>query len=238
MIRPTVRSMSDKNSLYRRLCGGRVSFSVAGAMGSKYMECPHCKSLESAVKDSRSLKTTIRRRRQCPTCHHRWTTIETAIDDTASTTKQELATELAKIQDLSEQISSLKIQNNVLRAENRAYSQPTDTHHYDDHPHLIFVLGTGRGPPYRIGVTRNADKVRNQYSKPTESGMKLLYQKPQDRAAYARTTKQQVYDHFREKGVIGEWIKAPLGEVISAIDKVTDRIKKLFPETDKISGGD
>ena len=143
-----------------------------------------------------------------------------------------MAAESAKIQDLSERISNLKIQNSVLRAENRAYSQPTDTHHYDDHPHLIFVLGTGRGPPYRIGVTRNADKVRNQYSKPTENGMKLLYQKPQDRAAYARTTKQQVYDHFREKGVIGEWITAPLGEVISAIYKVTDRIKKLFPETE------
>jgi hypothetical protein len=93
-------------------------------------------------------------------------------------------------------------------------------------------LETGRGPPYRIGFTRNADKIRNQYLKPTESGLKLLYQKRQDRAVYAQTTKQQVYDHFRENGVIGEWIKAPLGEVISAIDKVTDRIKKLFPETE------
>jgi hypothetical protein len=196
------------------------------------MECPNCGSRENTVKDSRTLNTTIRRRRQCRTCHHRWTTIEATIDDSASIAQQELAAELVKIQDLSEQISNLKIQNSVLRAENRAYSQPTVTHHYDGHPHLIFVLGTGRGPPYRIGVTRNADKIRNQYSKPTESGLKLLYQKRQDRAVYAQTTKQQVYDHFREKGVIGEWIKAPLGEVISAIDKVTDRIKKLFPETE------
>ena len=202
------------------------------------MECPNCGSRGSAVKDSRSLKTTIRRRRQCPTCHYRWTTIEAAIDDTTSSAQQELAEELAKIQDLLEQISNLKIQNSVLRAENRTYSQPTIIHHYDDHPHLIFVLGTGRGPPYRIGVTRNADKIRNQYSKPTESGLKLLYQNRQNRAVYARTTKQQVYDHFREKGIIGEWIRAPLGEVISAIDNVTDRIKKLFPETDEISGGD
>ena len=202
------------------------------------MECPNCGGRESVVKDSRSLKTTIRRRRQCPSCHHRWTTIVAAIDDTASTTQQELSAELAKIQDLSEQISNLKIQNSVLRAENRAYSQPTVTHHYDDHPHLIFVLGTGTGPPYRIGVTRDAEKIRNQYSKPIESGLKLLYQKRQDRAVYARTTKQQVYDHFREKGIIGEWIKAPLGEVISAIDNVADRIKKLFPEMDKISGRD
>ena len=38
----------------------RVGFSVAGTTGSKYMECPNCGSRESAVKDSRSLKTTIR----------------------------------------------------------------------------------------------------------------------------------------------------------------------------------
>ena len=202
------------------------------------MECPNCRNRESAVKDSRSLKTKIRRRRQCPTCHHRWTTIEAALDDTASIAQQELAGKLTKIQDLSEQISNLKIQNSVLRAENRAYSQPTVPHHYNDQSHLLFVLGAGSGPPYRIGVTRNADKIRHQYSKPTESGLKLLYQKRQGGGVYARTTKQQVYDHFREKGVIGEWIKAPLGEVISAIDNVTDRIKNLFPETDLRGGVD
>src|SRR5215469_16958556 len=111
------------------------------------MECPNCGSRESTVKDSRSLKTTIRRRRQCPTCHHRWTTIEAAIDDTASTTHQELATKLTKIQDLSEQISNLKIQNSILCAKNRAYSRPSVTHYYEDNPHLLFVLGTGSGPP-------------------------------------------------------------------------------------------
>jgi len=58
--------------------------------------------------------------------------------------------------------------------------------------------------------------------------VKILYQKRQARAVYARIIKQQAYEHFREKGVIGEWIKAPLGEVISAIDNVTDRIKKMF----------
>lgn len=115
----------------------------------------------------------------------------------------------SKYKTSSDQISNLKMQNSVLRAENRAYSQPTVTHHYDDHPHLIFVLGTGNGPPYRIGVTRNADKIRTQYSKPTESGLKLLYQKRQDRAVYARTIKQQVYDHFREKGLSANGSKRP-----------------------------
>ncbi len=170
------------------------------------MKCPSCGSRESTVKDSRSLNMTIRRRRQCRTCHHRWTTIEAAIDDVVSTTKHKFAAEMAKMQDLSEQVLDLKITNGILKAQNNlAYSQP------DDRPHFIFVLGTGSGPPYRISITRNADN-----------------QKRQARAVYARIIKQQAYEHFREKGVIGEWIKAPLGEVISAIDNVTDRIKKMF----------
>jgi hypothetical protein len=195
------------------------------------MECPSCGSRENTVKDSRPLDSTIRRRRQCRTCHHRWTTIEAAIDDNASTTTQVFTAELAKIHDLSEQVADLKIQNSVLRAQKLHYF-------FDDRPHLVFVLGTGSRPPYKIGITRNADKIMNQYSEPTLTGLKLLYQNRQARALYARITKQQAYDHFREKGITGEWIKAPLGEVISTIDHVTDRIKKLFPETDKISGGD
>ena len=64
-----------------------------------------------------------------------------------STTKQELAEELAKIPDLTEQLSNLKIENSILRAQNLAYSQPTDIHHsLDDLPYLIFVLGTDKGP--------------------------------------------------------------------------------------------
>jgi len=35
-----------------------------------------------------------------------------------------------------------------------------------------------------------------------------------------------------------DFFRILLGEVISAIDNVTDRIKKLFPETDEVSGGD
>jgi hypothetical protein len=166
---------------------------------------------------------TIRRRRQCRTCHHRWTTIEAAIDDVVSTTKHKFAAEMAKMQELSEQVLDLKITNGILKAQNNlAYSQP------DDRPHFIFVLGTGSGPPYRISITRNADKLRNQYSKPTQTGVKILYQKRQARAVYARIIKQQAYEHFREKGVIGEWIKAPLGEVISAIDNVTAYQKNVL----------
>jgi hypothetical protein len=191
------------------------------------MKCPRCGSREIAVKDSRPLDTTIRRRRQCRTCHHRWTTIEAAIDDNASVTTQVFTAELVKIHDLSEQVADLKIQNSVLRAQNLNYFA-------NDRSHLVFVLGTGSGPPYKIGITRYDDKLRNQYSAPTQTGVKLLYQKWQERALYARITKQQAYDHFREKGIIGEWIKAPLGEVISTIDNVTDRIKKLFPETDLV----
>ena len=164
-------------------------------------------------------------------CVHRWTTIEAAIDDNASTTTQVFTAELAKIHYPSEQVADLKIQNSVLRAQKLHYF-------LDGRPHLLFVLGAGSGPPHKIGITRNADKIMNQYSEPTLTGLKLLYQNRQTRALYAWIIKQHLYDHFREKGITGEWIKAPLGEVISTIDHVTDRIKKLFPETDKISGGD
>jgi transcription repressor NrdR-like protein len=151
---------------------------------AKYeMKCPSCESRENTVKDSRPLDLAIRRRRQCRTCHHRWTTIEAAIDDNASTT-QILTAEWAKIHDLSEQVSDLKIQNSVLRAQKLNYF-------LDDRPHLVFVLGTGSSPPYKIGIARNADKVRNQYLEPTLTGLKLLYQNRQDRALYAQITKQQ-----------------------------------------------
>lgn len=85
------------------------------------MKCPSCGSREITVKDSRPLDTTIRRRRQCLTCRHRWTTIEAAIDDDASTTKQAFTAELAEIHDLSEQVADLKIQNSILRAQNLHY---------------------------------------------------------------------------------------------------------------------
>lgn len=39
--------------------------------------CPACTSTKgSAVKDSRIVKATVRRRRTCLACGHRWTTIE------------------------------------------------------------------------------------------------------------------------------------------------------------------
>ena len=71
------------------------------------MKCPSCGSREIIVKDSRPLDTTIRRRRQCRTCDHRWTTIEAVIDDNASTT-QVFTAELAEIHDLSEQVAEFE----------------------------------------------------------------------------------------------------------------------------------
>ena len=42
------------------------------------MRCPFCGSEDTQVKDSRPVEdaTSIRRRRQCPTCHARFTTLE------------------------------------------------------------------------------------------------------------------------------------------------------------------
>lgn len=38
--------------------------------------CPACKHEDSRVYDSRPFRNTIRRRRQCLACDHRWSTIE------------------------------------------------------------------------------------------------------------------------------------------------------------------
>ncbi len=40
------------------------------------MRCLKCGASESHVLDSRPSPNTIRRRRQCHQCHHRWTTYE------------------------------------------------------------------------------------------------------------------------------------------------------------------
>jgi transcriptional repressor NrdR len=44
------------------------------------MHCPFCRHFDSRVVDSRTTDdgTAIRRRRQCPDCHRRFTTVETA----------------------------------------------------------------------------------------------------------------------------------------------------------------
>ena len=42
--------------------------------------CPVCGAGEHGVKDSRPARGTIRRRRKCQSCNHRWTTYEIAAD--------------------------------------------------------------------------------------------------------------------------------------------------------------
>ena len=46
-------------------------------MGSTLkLACPHCGEYRSIVKDSRPLPDGIARRRECETCHRRYTTLE------------------------------------------------------------------------------------------------------------------------------------------------------------------
>lgn len=40
------------------------------------MMCPRCGSVQTNVDDSRSTGETVRRRRNCMTCEHRWSTLE------------------------------------------------------------------------------------------------------------------------------------------------------------------
>lgn len=49
------------------------------------MNCPRCHSHRGQVTDSREddVNHTIRRRRRCPSCGHRWTTYEVTAEDQA-----------------------------------------------------------------------------------------------------------------------------------------------------------
>ena len=55
------------------------------------MRCPKCTSIEDKVIDSRISKegNTIRRRRECLECSHRYTTIETLVRDGIMVTKRD-----------------------------------------------------------------------------------------------------------------------------------------------------
>ena len=55
------------------------------------MRCPKCTSIEDKVIDSRISKegTTIRRRRECLECGHRYTTIESLVRDGIMVTKRD-----------------------------------------------------------------------------------------------------------------------------------------------------
>jgi transcriptional repressor NrdR len=55
------------------------------------MRCPKCTSIEDRVIDSRISKegNTIRRRRECLECSHRYTTIETLVRDGIMVTKRD-----------------------------------------------------------------------------------------------------------------------------------------------------
>lgn len=50
------------------------------------MNCPRCHNHRGQVTDSREddANSTIRRRRRCPACGHRWTTYEVTAEDRAA----------------------------------------------------------------------------------------------------------------------------------------------------------
>jgi hypothetical protein len=63
-----------------RSCPQDPWFVVGAKEWSAVMHCPFCRYIDSKVIDSRTTEdgTTIRRRRSCPECNRRFTTIETA----------------------------------------------------------------------------------------------------------------------------------------------------------------
>lgn len=40
------------------------------------MKCPSCQSTNLEVRDTRATENSVRRRRECMSCGHRWTTLE------------------------------------------------------------------------------------------------------------------------------------------------------------------
>jgi len=53
------------------------------------MRCPYCAERDSRVVDSREVESTIRRRRECPSCGQRFTTYERAVALTFSVVKKD-----------------------------------------------------------------------------------------------------------------------------------------------------
>lgn len=45
------------------------------------MKCPACKGVDEFVIDSRDISEGQRRRRECRTCGHKWTTLEMNMDE-------------------------------------------------------------------------------------------------------------------------------------------------------------
>ena len=73
------------------------------------MRCPKCNSLKSSVVDSRQAEdgNTIRRRRECENCHHRFTTYERLEENTLVVVKKD---------GTREQFSREKIFNGIIRS--------------------------------------------------------------------------------------------------------------------------
>lgn len=78
--RASVSRLSDRYP--RQCCGDTASlWTIAGIDEGTRMHCPYCRHPDSRVVDSREAEegTAIRRRRACPQCGRRFTTVENAI---------------------------------------------------------------------------------------------------------------------------------------------------------------
>lgn len=86
------------------------------------MHCPKCNSLKSSVVDSRQAEdgNTIRRRRECEACHHRFTTYERIEEKTLVVVKKD---------GTREQFSREKIFNGIIRS---AQKRPVSSAEIDE----------------------------------------------------------------------------------------------------------
>ncbi len=73
------------------------------------MNCPKCGANQLKCIDSRPTDDSVRRRKMCLVCEHRFTTMEVCVRDYKSTKTREvlLANQFAAISDLADQIKGV-----------------------------------------------------------------------------------------------------------------------------------
>ncbi|MBO4107872.1 transcriptional regulator NrdR [Streptococcus suis] len=145
------------------------------------MRCPKCNSIKSSVVDSRQAEdgNTIRRRRECESCEHRFTTYERIEEKTLVVVKKD---------GTREQFSREKIFNGIIRS---AQKRPVSSHEIDE------------------VVNRIEQKVRSQSDTEVESDVigNLVMEElvELDEITYVRFA--SVYRSFKDVGELENLLK-------------------------------
>ena len=120
------------------------------------MLCPLCRTGETRVVDSRDDETTVRRRRECQACHHRFTSYERIEAARLSIIKKD---------GRREPYSREKVRSGVRKAcEKRPISEAAIEQIVDDAERELYARGESEIPASTVGellmaALKNVDKV-------------------------------------------------------------------------------